>query len=321
MRSFVALMGPARRHIHHQTDSSGIQLSETANSHYMDQRRNTAHANEFVPIEVFNERLERLNLKELNGGNLYLDKDQDSGIATITISNPSRANAITGSMMVALSDMVAELEKWRTGKALILYGDPDGKHFCAGADLKTAEALSNPQAGVMMCLYMQNILSRLQRLPLISAAAVSGNAIGGGAELTTACDFRLMTPSSRIQFIHTKMGLSPGWGGGTRLVNLVGPQKALRLLAGAEVVSAEDAVRLNLVDDVIQGEDFLKQTMSWLDKYISEPVAVVQSIKTVVTAASQLPQDQALSKEKDVFGGLWQGPANKAALAKSQQIK
>ncbi|XP_022092257.1 ethylmalonyl-CoA decarboxylase-like [Acanthaster planci] len=315
------LSGLRHRPIHYQTDSSGIKLSETANSHYMDQRRNTALANEFVPSEVFNERVERLNLKELNGGSLRLSKNDVTGLATITISNVTNANAMSGSMMVDLSDIVADLEKWQRGKAVILHGDPEGKNFCSGADLKTTEALSSPQAGVVMCLFMQNILTRLQQLPLISVAAVSGSAVGGGAEIITACDFRLVSPSSVIQFIHCKMGLSPGWGGGTRLVRLVGPQKALKLLAGGESIRATESLGLGLADDLIQGDDIIKQASDWLDKYTSQPVEVVRAMKNVVTAASQLPPDKALSKEKDIFGGLWKGPANKEALARALSKK
>ncbi|XP_038057723.1 ethylmalonyl-CoA decarboxylase-like isoform X2 [Patiria miniata] len=312
------LLGSFRpRPIHYQTESSGIKLSETSNSHYMDQRRNTALANEFEPREVFNERAERLHLKELNGGSLHLSKNEETGMATIAISNPKCANAMSGSMMVDLADIVADLEKWQRGKALILHGDPNGKHFCSGADLKTADAMSSPQAGVVMCLFMQNTLSRLQQLPLISVAAVSGNAIGGGAEIITACDFRLVSPSSVIQFIHARMGLSPGWGGGTRLVRLVGPQTALKLMASGEAVPAAEALGLSLADDVIEGDDVIEQASDWLDRYTGQSVEVVRSIKNVVTAASQLSLDKALSKEKDIFGGLWKGPANKAAIARA----
>ena len=161
--------------------------------------------------------------------------------------------------MVELSDRIADLEKWHKGKALILIGDPKGKHFSGVTDVSTSEALCNPQGGVIMCLFMQNVLSRLQQLPLISAAAITGKAICGGAEIITARDFRLMTPSSVIHFAETKVGLTTVWGSGTRLVNLVGPQKALMLMAGAEPVCADEAMRLNLVDGVIQGEDVLKE--------------------------------------------------------------
>ncbi|KAG7273241.1 hypothetical protein CRUP_001337 [Coryphaenoides rupestris] len=78
------------------------------------------------------------------------------------------------------------------------------------------------QDGMKMCMFMQDALTRLLRLPLVSVALVEGRALGGGAELTTACDFRLVTRDSRIQFVHKHMGLVPGWGGAARLVPIRG---------------------------------------------------------------------------------------------------
>ncbi|XP_078255680.1 ethylmalonyl-CoA decarboxylase isoform X2 [Rhinoraja longicauda] len=126
-------------------------------------------------------------LEQLHGGSIDLQKDQN-GIATMIINNPERMNAFSGTMMLDFREKVEELEHWTDGKGLILRGA--NNTFCSGSDLKAVKAMLNPEDGLKMCMFMQNTLTRLLRLPLISVALVQGKALGGGAEVTTACDFR-----------------------------------------------------------------------------------------------------------------------------------
>lgn len=221
--------------------------------------------------------------------------------------------------MVELSDVVQDLECWEEGKAVILFGDPEGSNFCAGADLHTIRQLGTKQGG-MMCLFMQNVLSRLQRLPLISVAAVSGRATGGGAELTTACDFRVMSPDASIQFVQAKMGMSPGFGGGSRLVRIVGPRTALKLLTSTQMISSEEALNFGLSDSTVsETKDICQAASDWLGQYTAAPVDVVHAMKTVVKHATELTLDQALLREKHVFTSLWGGPEQRKAFAKVSQ--
>ncbi|OXB73717.1 UNVERIFIED_CONTAM: hypothetical protein H355_003270, partial [Colinus virginianus] len=162
------------------------------------------------------------------------------------------------------------------------------------------------------------------QLPLISIALVQGKALGGGAELTTACDFRLMTPGSEIRFVHKHMGLVPGWGGAARLVRIVGSRAALQLLSGADRVDPERALRLGLSEGTLSSSDeavSLEEARAWLRQYTEGPASVIQAVKKVVTAGRELPLEAALRTEKDVFGTVWGGPANLEALAKRQKHK
>ncbi|KAM6968045.1 ethylmalonyl-CoA decarboxylase [Aplochiton taeniatus] len=234
-------------------------------------------------------------------------------------------NAFSGSMMVELEEKVAHLESWSEGKGLIVRGAAGT--FCSGSDLNAVMAISNPQDGMKMCMFMQNTLTRLLRLPLVSVALVEGRALGGGAELCTACDFRLMAPGSVIQFVHKHMGLVPGWGGGARLVHIAGSRNALKLLGGALKVDPDLGLRLGLADDILEGEEEiqaregetgvtrLEQAESWLGRYTKGPRAVVRAVKRVVVSGRELPLDEALRAERDVFGTVWGGPANLQALA------
>ncbi|KAK2704949.1 ethylmalonyl-CoA decarboxylase-like [Artemia franciscana] len=252
------------------------------------------------------------------GGSVDLKKDEKSKIAYIFLNNPERRNALSGKMMADLHDSVCELERWTSGKGVILHSS--GPIFCSGGDLTTVKQISNPQDGDKMCEFMQHITQRLLNLPLVSVALISGRALGGGAELTTSCDFRAMTQNAEISFVQAKMGVATGWGGGTRLVKIVGRRNALKALLSCEKIDAKRAAEIGLVDYVIEeNEDPLNGVSSWLERLLSHDETVVRSIKNVVTVAEYLPPLESLQVERSEFAPLWGGKANKAAL--QQNIK
>ncbi|KAJ8013401.1 hypothetical protein DPEC_G00052880 [Dallia pectoralis] len=280
------------------------------------------HESIYPPSSGFEEEEIREKLLAFPGGSVDLVK-QDSGIAVLTVNNPSRMNAFSGSMMVELEERVGQLEGWMEGKGLVVQGAAGT--FCSGSDLNAVRAISSPQDGVKMCMFMQNTLTRLLRLPLFSVALVEGRALGGGAELTTACDFRLMSPGSVIQFVHKHMGLVPGWGGATRLVGIVGSQNALRMLGGSLKVDPEMGLQTGLADGVLEGSPaeacaFL-QAERWLTCYTQGPAPVIRAIKKVVMSGRELPLEASLRAERDVFGTLWGGPANLQVLASKTKHK
>ncbi|XP_053737125.1 ethylmalonyl-CoA decarboxylase [Synchiropus splendidus] len=268
----------------------------------------------------FNQDEIRGKLSAFPGGSIDL-LQQESGIAVLTVNNPSRMNAFSGGMMVELEEKVTQLESWTEGKGLIVRGAAGT--FCSGSDLNAVRAISNPQDGMKMCMFMQNVLMRLLRLPLISVALVEGRALGGGAELTTACDFRLMAPGSVIQFVHKHMGLVPGWGGAARLVHIVGSQNSLKLLGGALKIDPDFGLQIKLADGVLEEGEAppLSQAETWLARYTKGPAAVSQAVKQVVLSGRDLPLADALRTEKDVFGTVWGGAANLEALARKSKHK
>ncbi|KAF1411889.1 Ethylmalonyl-CoA decarboxylase, partial [Spheniscus humboldti] len=275
----------------------------------------------YVDAHGYEEELIKKKLQQFAGGSINLSKE-DSGIGILTLNNPKLMNAFTGTMMLELQERVTELENWKDGKGLIIHGA--GNTFCSGSDLNAVKAISNSQDGMNMCMFMQNTLTRLMRLPLISVALVQGKAVGGGAELTTACDFRLMTPGSEIRFVHKHMGLVPGWGGAARLVRIVGSGAALRLLSGAAGVDPARALHLGLSEEMLSSSDetgALEEARAWLSQYTEGPANVIRAVKKVVTAGRELPVEAALRTEKDVFGTVWGGPANLQALVRRQRHK
>lgn len=215
--------------------------------------------------------------------------------------------------MVQLHDAVRELESWKHGKGLVLHSSEG--FFCSGGDLDMMKMLDSPEQGAEMATIMHSALRGLQDLPLISVALIQGRALGGGAELTTACDFRIMVPGAEIQFVQVRMGLVPGWGGTTRLVHLLGPTVALELLSSGRKVTSDDALEIGLVDHVLQSfESPLLEAKRWLGTYTAGDSQIVQTIKRTITKARELSMTDSLRDELKLFSTVWSGPANREAL-------
>ncbi|KAM9690895.1 ethylmalonyl-CoA decarboxylase-like [Dama dama] len=272
----------------------------------------------------FHEEEVKKKLEQFPGGSVDLQKE-NNGIGILTLNNPSKMNAFsepTGSAMycvtmLQLLEKVIELENWTEGKGLIVRGAKNT--FSSGSDLNAVKALGTPEDGVALCMFMQNTLTRFMRLPLISVALVQGRALGGGAEVTTACDFRLMTTDSEIRFVHKERGIIPSWGGATRLVEIIGSRQALKVLSGALKLDSEKALRIGVVEDILQSSDeteCLKEAQEWLQQFIKGPPEVIRALKKSVSSCKELCLEEALQSERDLLGTLWGGLANLEAVAR-----
>ncbi|XP_021507141.1 ethylmalonyl-CoA decarboxylase isoform X2 [Meriones unguiculatus] len=264
----------------------------------------------------FHEEEVKKILAQYPGGTIDLQKKED-GIGILTLNNPNKLNAFSGVMMLQLLERVTELENWTEGKGLIVHGAKNT--FCSGSDLNAVKALSTPENGVALSMFMQNTLTRFMRLPLISVALIQGWAMGGGAEFTTACDFRLMTVDSVIRFVHKDMGIVPSWGGASRLVEITGSRQALKVLSGALKLDSTKALAIGLADEVLQTSDeakALEEAQEWLQQFVNGPPEVIRGLKKSVCSGRELYLEEALQNERDVLGTLWGGPANLEAIAK-----
>ncbi|KAK7487538.1 hypothetical protein BaRGS_00021240, partial [Batillaria attramentaria] len=262
----------------------------------------------------------RSQLMRYQAGTVELTKDSDTGIAVLTLNNPGKKNALSGSMMVELADHVTALGQWKEGKGVILTGADNA--FCSGGDLKTVAAILNSHDGERMSEFMHDSLTRLHALPLISLALLQGVALGGGAELATACDFRVMTPKAKVGFVQVKMGVTTGWGGATRLFKLLGRRRALDLLSSGRLLDTEEAHSIGFADHIIlshAGDTSLEEAKTLLqDQYCCGQVQLVRAVKRMVTKleASQTLSD-ALEHERTIFASFWGGELQKAALEKN----
>ena len=261
--------------------------------------------------------------------------------ALLTLRHDRARNALSGRMMLQLAEAVdgllaAGLPSPPIG--LILRGHGDA--FCAGADLSLArEVLTTSALGLQMSAFMTDLLTRLRRSRMVSVALLTGPAVGGGAELCTATDYRLMVdaPHAHVCFVHARLGASPGWGGATRLVRLVGRAHALTLLGTSERVSPARAQAIGLVDQVLPDTSSVSSSSSSSSSAVSDASPALDAateaaiaflrpfaaqpypdalgdIKETVAAAEYCDPGQAGDWEKRAFGRRWGSDANKDAL-------
>ncbi|KAG8510874.1 Ethylmalonyl-CoA decarboxylase [Galemys pyrenaicus] len=242
----------------------------------------------------FHEEEFKEKLLQVPGGSVDLLK-KDNGIGILTLNNPSKMNALSGVMMLQLLEKVNELENWTEGKGLIVHGAKNT--FSSGSDLNAVKALGTPEAS---------------------------RALGGGAEFTTACDFRLMTKESEIRFVHKDMGIIPTWGGATRLVEIIGSKQALKVLSGTLKLDSKKALSIGMIEEVLQSSDeneSLEEAQEWLKPFVTGPPEVVRAFKKSVSSAKELCFEEALQNEKEILGTLWAGPANLEAIARKAKFK
>lgn len=238
-------------------------------------------------------------------------------MAILTLSNPERRNAMSGPMMAGLADAVKELEMWNEGVAVILTGE--GGTFCSGLDYELARGgtVSSPQQATLMSQLMTDTLHRLRQLPLLSVAAIDGFAIGGGAELTTATDWRVMASDAQVRFVHARMGATTGWGGGARLVGMLGRARALKLLAHGTPLDGNAAFALGLCDGVAQAGETAASAAARLliDPAIAHSASVqsLRAIKSAFASASDIPPE-VRAEETQAIGRVWGSEANRNAL-------
>ena len=247
-------------------------------------------------------------LNQFEGGSVDLIKS--GSVAHLILNHPERRNAMSGVMMVQLLEKVEELESWQEGVGLVVRGQSNNsKVFCSGGDLKTVEGMPST-GGFTMATLMSEATTRLKQLPLVSVSVLEGAAVGGGAELTTCTDFRLATAKASISFVQVKMGVAPGWGGASRLVDIVGKRKALQLMLSCQKVGLQEGLDCGLFDAELDDTEPVAAAEKWLENLVvtDRAAEVVRTIKNMVVGD---PEEEARH-----FAPLWGGEANKAALSK-----
>lgn len=169
---------------------------------------------------------------------------------------------------------------------------------------------------------MQYNLARLQTLPMITMALIQGKAIGGGAEIAVTTDLRSITKSGKMGYVHCKVGIVAAWGGGSRLVQLVGPSRAVELMSSGRLVGAEEALNLGLVNNILDDtglshEEVLDKARCYLKSHLIGAKSTIIALKGLVNAARTLPLEQALVAEGQILSSTWGKPPHLDALNKN----
>ncbi|HUG39015.1 MAG TPA: enoyl-CoA hydratase-related protein [Longimicrobiales bacterium] len=224
--------------------------------------------------------------------------ERADGIATITINRPDKRNALNATVRRELVAACDALEDDADVRVVVLTGAGD-RAFVAGADIgEFAERSAIEQRTAMEGRRVFEVVASFPK-PVI--AALNGYALGGGCELALACDLRLAVRSARLGQPEVNLGLLPGGGGTQRLPRLVGHGTALRLILTGELIDAEEAYRIGLVDEVVEDGRLAERTRTLAAAMARNSPVALRLIKQAVRAAAEMPLSAGLALERELF--------------------
>jgi enoyl-CoA hydratase len=227
---------------------------------------------------------------------------KDGGIAVITINRPEKLNALNSVVMAELEAAMIALEADVTVRGLIVTGSGE-KAFVAGADISEL-AKATPIEARAVGLRGQRVLDRLERFRGPVIAAVNGFALGGGCELALACHIRIASDNARLGTPEVKLGLMCGYAGTQRLSRLVGRGRALEILLSGEMVTADEALRIGLVNRVVAKDALMNDAITLMNKMIANAPLSLQYTIEAVNAGLDMSFEDAQDHEATLFGVL-----------------
>ena len=223
----------------------------------------------------------------------------EAGIFTITINRPDKLNALNKEVMQDLDTVLQEVENEASIKAVILTGSGN-KAFVAGADISEFNGLSSSE-GRVLAKRGQDIFFRIENASKPIVAAVNGFALGGGCELAMACHFRVASDNAKFGQPEVNLGLIPGYGGTQRLVQLIGKGRALEFLMTGNMIDAQTAFNLGLVNYVVPQDELLPKTTALLQTIASKaPKAIAHCIAAANAVFN--PAKNGFEEEIKAFG-------------------
>jgi len=225
----------------------------------------------------------------------------EGGIGTIRLERPPM-NALNVQIQDALHLVAAEAASRRDISAVIVYGGE--KVFAAGADIKEMQTMSYTDM-VDRSAALQAAFTAVARIPKPTVAAVTGYALGGGLELALSCDFRVAGDNAKFGQPEVLLGVIPGAGGTQRLSRLVGASRAKDIIFTGRFVSAEEALRIGLVDEVVAPEDVYAAARRRVEGYVGGPAYAIRAAKEAIDRGLEVDLETGLEIERMQFAGLF----------------
>ena len=235
------------------------------------------------------------NLMEFN--NLLIEISE--GVAIVTINRPKALNTLNAETLKDLLSAFTLLEKDQQAKVIILTG-AGNKAFVAGGDITYMQDLQ-PITARDFALLGQQILSFIEGFAKPVIAAVNGFALGGGCELAMACDIRLAAETARFGQPEVSLGVIPGFAGTQRLPRLVGKGRAKELLFTGDLIDAQEAWRIGLVNRVVPLEELLTASKEMARKIAGKGPLAIRFCKEAVNNGLEMESDRASAYEVDLF--------------------
>jgi len=227
--------------------------------------------------------------------------EREENYAIITLNRPKALNALNRALMAELNTAIDELVGEESVRAIVLTGAGE-RAFAAGADISEFSAMPSASVAAKFALRGQAVLDKIERLPKPVIAAINGFALGGGCELAMACDIRLAADTARLGQPEINLGIIPGYGGTQRLPRLVGKGTAKLLCLTGDHITAEEALRIGLVDRVVPAANLLTEAKALAAKLAGKAPVAVTAIKQAINVGTEGTLVDGLAFEAAQFG-------------------
>ncbi|MSM39907.1 MAG: crotonase [Geobacter sp.] len=221
-------------------------------------------------------------------------------IAVVTVNRPAALNALTMATLEELNGLVEEIDGNRGIRVAILTG-AGTKAFVAGADIAMMRDMTPAQARDM-ALRAHRVFSAIERSPKPFIAAVNGYALGGGCELAMCCDIRIAAQTARFGQPEINLGIIPGFGGTQRLPRLIGKGRALEMILTGEMIDAQEAYRIGLVNRVVPADELMATVQGMAARLAAKGLPALRACKEAVSTGLELDLASALTCEAGLFG-------------------
>ena len=228
---------------------------------------------------------------------LYEKRD---GIAFITFNRPKVLNALNRKTIEELQQILQDARADDAVRVLILTGAGE-KAFVAGADINEL-AQQTPVNGKEFSLFGQGVFHLLETMGKPSICAINGFALGGGCELALACSIRIANKTAKLGQPEVKLGILPGYGGSQRLARLCGKGMAHELCLTGEMITAEEAGRIGLVNHVYEPGELLAAAEAMARKIVEKAPLAVKYCMEAIERGVEMPQEEGLFLEATLFG-------------------
>ncbi len=236
---------------------------------------------------------------------------QEGPVLTLTLNRPEALNALNDQVLDDL-DKALDSVDLETVRCLILTGAGE-KAFAAGADI-AAMANMTPEEAAAFSRKGNDLFRRIETFPLPTIAAVNGYALGGGCELSMACDIRLCSENAVFGQPDVTLGITPGFGGTQRLMRLVGMGKAKELIFSARSVKAQEALETGLVNAVYPPEELLPAASRLAARIVRNAPIAVRACKAAMNEGIDLPMDAAVDAEIREFSDCFETEDQKRGM-------
>lgn len=236
----------------------------------------------------------------------YVDyRLHDDGVAVLVLDNPP-LNLTAMPTLRLLRRQVVQIADDTRVRCVVVTGAGD-RAFCAGSDVHEFPSVMDDVVGKKLRLENE-VFNRLAELPVPVIAALNGSALGGGAEIALACDLRIMAAGARIGFPEVRLGVFPGSGGAFRLPRLVGSARAFELLYTGDLIDADAALRIGLVNRVVPQAEVLPAALALAARLAAGPSLALSMIRRAVRDAGQQSTAQAIAQSLADSDAVFKGP-------------